>query len=153
MATATNTIVSRKNFLIGKLPGHDIYIGERSEKTKLLLEKCAAPFAQKEYEATEDHFSKRDPILERFLKSLPAALADLAGDLGYDFMRKAVTHGNRKGFSFNNGNRHLWFPTKGIAKKTRWDLIKKGWSCDQIFLCGALEVIILEQWSSRMVSW
>jgi hypothetical protein len=150
--------ISHQNFLIGKIPGSDEYIGKRSPKTLRLLEKCAQSFDQKGFNSTqyENHLTRiqnERKICVSLLDSLPTDLAALAIDLGQDFLRTAVTDGNRRGFSFHNGCRYLWFPTRGIAKKTRWNLIEKGYNCDDIFLCGALEVIILEKWCHRTVSW
>jgi hypothetical protein len=48
----TTAIIPRKRFLIGKLPGSDEYIGERSPKTAALLERCLDPFDKKGFEAS-----------------------------------------------------------------------------------------------------
>ena len=156
--TPMAAIIPRKRFLIGKVPGSDEYIGERSQKTTALLERCLGPFNKKGFEASQyqDTLKRLDNerrVCSSFLNSLPTDLADLAYDLGGDFVTTAVTHGNKAGFSFCDGNSYRWFPTKGVAKHARWDLLRRGWSCDEIFPCGALEVIILEQWCDRTVSW
>jgi hypothetical protein len=150
--------MKNQQFLIGKLPNGE-YIGERSQKTRELLKLCVNGFNKKDFKSTQydrnilRRLNNERKIVEDFLDTLPEELAALAIDLGQEFLHIAVTEGNKFGFSFHNGCNEFWFPTRGIAKRTRWEYIEKGWCCSDIFPCGALEVVILEKWCDRTISW